>query len=656
MAFSANFFDAYNTEKTNIRKRRKENAEMFEAYKDAKVADGEEVSVEELSNMRSNLAGGDFYFGQALPAEKMMQGLADRTNERVTNTISSQFAAKADESQKISKVVDGIVPSLLSIPDADGTEGQEKIKARFTAINPADPDFGNQLYESWKERLPNMIGIAKDKEVNDFMAKNSTANLFSEVEHLTVGLPAWKINSIKQGYLSKEKVFANKNFSDALKNVNTNIKPEEFTRMDKTTFNDQFVKNYLLRNGVLAKDITDDMLAAAKAALEPSYTSERLRYSDVQETAFEGDVQKDAALLLLIGNPSLDNQQLMLDTVNRYRRDNELVEYTGINDPLFVRLRASFGTSALAVADKQYKDGKKTADTTATTLFKAAIEQTKTAFAAQFTALKDTPENNTAKSIAEQIHNSYHIPPNRIPKLLSGIIDAVKREAPSNPEEAGAMIGMLVRQYGLSTRETALLDYQRRQYKSDGIGIRPNTTVSEYWAIEQKPYLVNLDRAVATILTMPQNTGQNSVGVTAIDLKKKSLDLIDKFHDKLIKQIEIQKFTLDGDDNVLNIKKEIEQSRTEAKIEINNAQPNGTPTYFVRSGSNYITSSTLPPGTPANIKPNSRYVLTNGNFVLAGNAPSTTPNTSRTRTNSQGVRQRFVTGGSFGRGGWVNIP
>ena len=70
MAFSANFFDAYNTEKTNIRKRRKENAEMFEAYKDAKVADGEEVSVEELSNMRSNLAGGDFYFGQALPAEK----------------------------------------------------------------------------------------------------------------------------------------------------------------------------------------------------------------------------------------------------------------------------------------------------------------------------------------------------------------------------------------------------------------------------------------------------------------------------------------------------------------------------------------------------------------------------------------------------------
>lgn len=656
MAFSANFFDAYNSEKTNIRKRRKENAEMFEAYKDAKVKDGEEVSVEELSNMRSNLAGGDFYFGQSLPAEKMMQGLADRTNERVINTISSQFAAKADESQKISKVVDGIIPSLLSISDADGSEGQEKIKARFTAINPADPDFGNQLYESWKERLPNMIGIAKDKEVNDFMAKNSTANLFSEVEHLTVGLPAWKINSIKQGYLSKEKVFANKNFSDALKNVNTNIKPEEFTRMDKTTFNDQFVKNYLLRNGVLAKDITDDMLAAAKAALEPSYTSERLRYSDVQETAFEDDVQKDAALLLLIGNPSLDNQQLMLDTVNRYRRDNELVEYTGINDPLFVKLRASFGTSALAVADKQYKDGKKSADTTATTLFKAATEQTKTAFAAQFTALKDTPENNTAKSIAEQIHNSYHIPPTRIPTLLKGIIDAVKREAPSNPEEAGAMIGMLVRQYGLSTRETALLDYQRRQYKSDGIGLRPNTTVSEFWATERKPFLVNIDMAVATILTMPQNTGQNSVGVKAIDLKKKTIDAIDKFHDNLIKQIEIQKFTLDGDDNVLNIKKEIEQSRTEAKIEINNVRPNGTPTYFVRSGSNYITSSTLPPGTPANIKPNSRYVLTNGNFVLAGNAPSTTTNTSPTRTNSLGVRQRFVTGGSFGQGGWVNIP
>ena len=109
MAFSSNFFDAYNTEKTNIRKRRKENAEMFEAYKDAKVADGEEVSVEELANMRNNLAGGDFYFGQALPAEAMMGELADRTNKRVRNTISDEFAQQAENVTKISSVVEMLV-------------------------------------------------------------------------------------------------------------------------------------------------------------------------------------------------------------------------------------------------------------------------------------------------------------------------------------------------------------------------------------------------------------------------------------------------------------------------------------------------------------------------------------------------------------------
>ena len=39
------------------------------------------------------------------------------------------------------------------------------------------------------------------------MAKHSNANLFSEVEHLTVGLPAWKVNAIRQGVLIKRKGF-----------------------------------------------------------------------------------------------------------------------------------------------------------------------------------------------------------------------------------------------------------------------------------------------------------------------------------------------------------------------------------------------------------------------------------------------------------------
>ena len=204
MAFSANYFEQYNTARDNLRKRRKENAEMFEAYKDAKVADGEEVSVEELSNMRNNLAGGDFYFGQALPAESMLGALAERTNKRVTNKISEEFATQAENVEKITKVVTDIVPRLTSIDDYNGAAGQEKIKSIFAAVNPADPQFGNDLYDSWADRLPDMIEQARDDEVNAFMVKNADANMYSQVQHLTTGLPSWKKSGIEQAFKKKE--------------------------------------------------------------------------------------------------------------------------------------------------------------------------------------------------------------------------------------------------------------------------------------------------------------------------------------------------------------------------------------------------------------------------------------------------------------------
>ena len=655
MAFSANFFDAYNTEKTNIRKRRKENAEMFEAYKDAKVADGEEVSVEELSNMRSNLAGGDFYFGQALPAEKMMQGLADRTNERVTNTISAEFAQQAEQTQKISKVVDNIVPSLLNIADIDGADGQEKLKARFTAINPKDPAFGNQLYESWKDRLPNMIEVAKDKEVNDFMAKHSNANLFSEVEHLTVGLPSWKVNAIRQGYLSKEKVFDNKNFTDALKSVNVNTKPAEFTRMGTTEL-DEFAKLYLLRSGVLEKDITPERIAATKAALQPIYNAETRAYSEKQETAFETDVEKDLALLDMISDPTLDNQRMMLDTVNRYRRDNELPEYANINDANFQKLLKSMGTPALSAAKAKYAKMKTTADATAKTIYDAAVTTSQSKFDSILKGMTDSDNKTATTGIAEQLHNSYHIPPSMVSTVLTDILTLVEDDFPSNPTEQAAIIGLMVRRHGLSTSTEAILDYQAAQRKRDAIGIKPNTTVTEYFDMEMKPFLVFIQKPVTQIALLPINkpiltSGAYPNGISVPDIQKKAIQTANDFFDNMIKQIDINEFLLDGDDDdgILVIKKKIEEARTAAIMEINNAKPNAKPTYFSKSGPNYITNNQP---LPSGMQPG-RYQLQNGQYVYVG---PLTQQQQRTKI-SNGVR--YV---KNGRGRWIrssnqnNIP
>ena len=474
MAFSANYFEQYNKSRDNLRKRRKENAEMFEAYKDAKVADGEEVSVEELSNMRNNLAGGDFYFGQALPAESMLGALAERTNKRVTNKISEEFATQAENVEKISKVVTDIVPRLTSIDDYNGAAGQEKIKSIFAAINPADTQFGSDLYDSWADRLPDMIEQARDDEVNAFMVKNADANMYSEVQHLTTGLPSWKKSGIEQAFKKKEMVFDNKNFSDALKNVNVNTKPEEFTQMGTAEL-DNFAKLYLLRNNVLEKDITPDRIAAAKAALQPLFNAETRRYAKKLEDDFNDDVAADKSLLDMMSDPAYDNKQEALNVINRHRENNDLAPFTGINDPDFKELYDSFATIGLRTAIVKWEAGKKEAHAAAKTSMEASLASTEALFKTAYDSLKDNDKNKISEGIARNLHQSYHIPPRLVPQVIDTLNKLVKDDEPETQAEMNALMMLMADRYSLPTREQALLFYQKQSMKTANLGVRPNT-------------------------------------------------------------------------------------------------------------------------------------------------------------------------------------
>ena len=356
-----------------------------------------------------------------------------------------------------------------------------------------------------------------------------------------------------KAFLSKEKVFDNKNFTDALKSVNVNTKPAEFTRMGRTEL-DEFAKLYLLRSGVLEKDITPERLAAAKAALQPIYNAETRAYSEKQETAFETDVEKDLALLDMISDPTLDNQRMMLDTVNRYRRDNELPEYANINDANFQKLLKSMGTPALSAAKAKYAKMKTTADATAKTIYDAAVTTSQSKFDSILKGMTDSDNKTATTGIAEQLHNSYHIPPSMVSTVLTDILTLVESEFPSNPTEQAAIIGLMVRRHGLSTSTEAILDYQAAQRKRDAIGIKPNTTVTEYFDMEMKPFLVFIQKPVTQIALLPINkpiltSGAYPNGISVPDIQKKAIQTANDFFDNMIKQIDINEFLLDGDDD-----------------------------------------------------------------------------------------------------------
>ena len=634
MAFSANYFDQYNKSVDNLRKRRKENAEMFEAYKDAKVADGEEVSVEELSNMRNSLAGGDFYFGQALPAESMLSALAERTNKRVTNKISEEFATQAENVEKISKVVTDIVPRLTGIDDYEGAAGQEKIKSIFASVNPADAQFGNDLYDSWKDRLPKMIEQARDDEVNAFMVKNADANMYSEVQHLTTGLPAWKKTSIEQAFKKKEMVFDNKNFSDALKNVNVNTKPEEFTQMGTGEL-DNFAKLYLLRNNVLEKDITPDRIAAAKAALQPLFNAETRKYAKQLEDAFNDDVAADKSLLDMMSDPAYDNKQEAFNVINRHRENNDLPAYSGINDPAFKKLYDSFGTIGLRTAVKKWENGKKEAHAAAKTSMEASLASTESMFKTAYDSLKDNDKNKISEGIARNLHASYHIPPQLVPKVIDTLNTLVQDDEPETQAEMNALMMVMADRYGLPTREQALLFYQKKAMKSASLGIKPNTTYEEMVELSLEPLKVNIKKTVAMIAMGARNvtTTQNGSQISAV--KKRTIEEIKEYYRKLADQMENERFILDRDQSQATLLKRIKKEEASMIEEITNASPNGKPTWLLKLRPGVYVTNPTSSTHPNNIQHGTyTYDKDENEYVYSGPLPQRkAPRGSRRRSN-----------------------
>ena len=91
----SNFFDAYNTEIGNLRRRRKENADAFNAFVELKKQNGEKVTAEELESYKRNISNGDFYFAQGLPNSQMLSETARRLSESAVHTRQTEQAALA---------------------------------------------------------------------------------------------------------------------------------------------------------------------------------------------------------------------------------------------------------------------------------------------------------------------------------------------------------------------------------------------------------------------------------------------------------------------------------------------------------------------------------------------------------------------------------
>tara|TARA_R110002124_G_scaffold159517_4_gene326782 strand:- start:3348 stop:6128 length:2781 start_codon:yes stop_codon:yes gene_type:complete len=164
----SSFFNAYNDQKDNLRRRRGENVEAFNSFVKMRTELGETASVSDMEKMRNNLAGGEGYFMNALPTGAMLQetnkrlieNQADERAKEQNQVLSNNSLSLSNEGKAVTNVtneidlVSKITSSMLSQdPNAEGG---------FAAIEAAFEKQGQgELFKEYADLIPSLHNSAR---------------------------------------------------------------------------------------------------------------------------------------------------------------------------------------------------------------------------------------------------------------------------------------------------------------------------------------------------------------------------------------------------------------------------------------------------------------------------------------------------------------
>lgn len=169
----SNFFDAYNTEIGNLRRRRKENADAFNAFVELKKQNGEKVTAEELESYKRNISNGDFYFAQGLPNSQMLSETARRLSESAVHTRQTEQAtlASTQASTRGRNIQNLIQENEFATQLVGQTLGlsEEERAARLPQIF----ESNGLNFDDYSARAPGMLTNAQIAATQSFMETTS---------------------------------------------------------------------------------------------------------------------------------------------------------------------------------------------------------------------------------------------------------------------------------------------------------------------------------------------------------------------------------------------------------------------------------------------------------------------------------------------------
>jgi len=243
MRLESGFFKAYNEEIDNLRRRRGENAQAFQAFVNLKQERGEKVTVEELERLRAGLANGDMYFGAVLPQGAELNEIKRRTDASAAAKVASEYstvlANRNTELQQVNSLVGQFVDQ-----DITTEEGRKTVREQFERMGMG------ALFERYSPMLGSMQQNARFQQLQNAKDTIGFDNIRSE-EELGIQiatLPAWMREPLRVQWGQADDVRVRASHQAAITQLNLS-EMATTARGDRPTMITQATNRYRILHG-----------------------------------------------------------------------------------------------------------------------------------------------------------------------------------------------------------------------------------------------------------------------------------------------------------------------------------------------------------------------------------------------------------------------
>ena len=335
---SSAFQDSFRKEEDRIDKKRKENREAFEKFREMRIKNGDQVTAQDFQDYRMSLAGGDNFMLQSMGPGHMLEDMAKRTNEQSLLTRTKEDADFAESRKKTYELFDTFVQDNLNVDPTDMNGSKKKFMALFND----NAELGEEIWNQNKGRFAEAINNGRVKAASEFvdlMLQN--VNTMDEANKIMAAnaVPAWKQAAITKIMEQKQNKFGGNTQTKAIELANA------FTPTNVRFFNEQEIDNAVLgiltQAKVSADVIGQDKYDALKLSLTATITTKvqnaQSAQADTDTRTFEKTFSADP-MALKVGETNGWTSQKLLDIYNSHRRRYKLSEAQDVNDPDFKRM------------------------------------------------------------------------------------------------------------------------------------------------------------------------------------------------------------------------------------------------------------------------------------------------------------------------------